>query len=276
MQCSKCGVEAVIFQQYSGRYLCPKHLASDIESRIKRNIRNGCWMRPGDHLAVALSGSKRARALLLFFSQLTAQRRDIRLSAIVIDDGGTRYRDLPRIREAADALGIPCHTGSLAGEDPQTPGEPANDSATCPPSDNFRQHRHDLIGKIAQREGITRIISDRTIEDRATEILEKILRGQVEKLFEAGSMNDPVPWIDPLGSVPRAEADLYADLVCPGSDEPACPDGGDDFSDEIKGLLEDYTRHHPATLYSVLGIGRTVNGCGRSDRNEMEDQSHAA
>jgi len=276
MQCSKCGREAVLFQQYSGRYLCREHLAVDIESRIKRDIRTGRWMRPGDHLAVVLSGSKRSHALLLFFHRLTAPRRDVRLSAIVINGCPAGYHGSSQIEELADTLGIPCHTGSLADEYPLAIDEPARDSTSGDPCGRCQILRHEAIERIAQREGITRIISDRTLEDQATEILENILRGQVENLLRKSESSGPIPWIEPLGSIPRTEVDLYADLLCPGRDDPVCPKCGCGFSDEIRDLLDDYTKRHPATPYSVSGIGETLCGDTRICRNEMEVRSHAA
>jgi tRNA(Ile)-lysidine synthase TilS/MesJ len=275
MRCSKCGKEAVIFQQYSGRYLCREHLAADIESRIKRDIRTGRWMRPGDHLAIVLSGSKRSRALLLFFHNLTARRRDVRLSAIVIHECPAGCHGPLRTGELADRLGIPCHTGSLGDESPLTSDESAKDSSSGAPCSGCRQLHHEITGKIAQRAGITRIISDRTVEDQATEILENIFLGQVENLLGGNNGDDPVPWIDPLGSIPRAEADLYADLLCPGENEPLCPDRGNDFSDEVRDLMEEYTKRHPATPYSIAGIGKVLGG-DRICRRETEVRSHAA
>ena len=82
MQCDKCRNEAVFFQSYSGRHLCGRHLALDIETRAKRSIRSHRWMSPGDHIAVVVSGDRKSAALLYFLKKLTADRRDIRLSAV--------------------------------------------------------------------------------------------------------------------------------------------------------------------------------------------------
>lgn len=84
MQCSKCKGTAVIFQHYSGQYLCEDHLTLDIEAKVKRLIRQQQWMRPGNHIAVALTGTAADNALLLFFRNLTGKRRDIRVSGIPV------------------------------------------------------------------------------------------------------------------------------------------------------------------------------------------------
>jgi len=276
MQCDKCGNESIIFQQYSGRHLCREHAVADIEARIKRDIRANRWMQPGDHLAVALTGSKGSRALLFFFHKLTAQRRDIRLSAIVIDEGIAGYRDLPRITGLAEDLGIPCHCGSFGDAFGLTMDAVVRNRDAGSPCSQCREHRYALIETIAQREGITRIISAGTLEDKATGILENILLGHVENLLPGGGRKSPVPWIDPLGSVPRAEADLYADLLCPGSETPRCPYRETGFSDEISDVLETYTRAHPATPYSIAVIGKTLGKNCRPAKMAKEGGSHAA
>jgi len=275
MQCDKCGSEAVIFQPYSGRHFCREHAVADIEARIKRDIRANRWMLPGDHLAVALTGSKSSRALLFFFHKLTAQRRDIRLSAIVIDEGIAGYRDLPRITGLAEDLGIPCHCGSFRDVFGLTMDEIARNRESGSLCSRCQELRCTLIETIARRVGITRIISGRTLEERAGKILGNILLGQVENLLPGGGRKSPVPWIDPLGSVPRAEADLYADILCPGHEAPRCPYRETGFFDDVESVLDAYTQRHPATPYSVSVIGKTLGrGCKPAGR-EKEVRSHA-
>ncbi len=87
MQCDACRREAVVFQPYSGKHLCPVHFLKDFEAKAKRTIRSHGWLRPGDHIAVVLPGDAAGAALLVFLVNLTENRRDIRLSAITIDHG---------------------------------------------------------------------------------------------------------------------------------------------------------------------------------------------
>jgi tRNA(Ile)-lysidine synthase TilS/MesJ len=276
MQCNKCRNEPVIFQPYSGRHLCREHAILDIESRIKRDIRAGRWMKPGDHLAIALSGNKSSRALLCFFHKLTARRRDIRLSAIVIDEGIAGHRDVPALVAMAENLGIPCHLGSFGKDFLLGTGDAGHDGGSGSTCTRCRQLRHALIGTIARREGVTRIFSGRTLEDKATGILANILLGRVENLLPESGRKITVPWVDPLGSVPRTEADLYADFLCPGIEIPRCPYRETGFSDEVRDMMETYTERHPATPYSLLVIGEALHGECPPPCNSKEAPSHAA
>ena len=35
MKCSKCGKKAVIYQKYSGLYLCKEHFLDDVERKVR-------------------------------------------------------------------------------------------------------------------------------------------------------------------------------------------------------------------------------------------------
>jgi tRNA(Ile)-lysidine synthase TilS/MesJ len=260
----------VIFQPYSGRHLCRDHLVSDIEARIKRDIRKNRWMQPGDHLAVALSGDTGSRALLAFFHRLTARRRDIRLSAIIIDEGAG-WRGPAKAGEYADTLGVGQYHGSFAGTCPLTTGGIRQKTGSGSPCSRCRELRCDLIETIALREGITRVLSERTLDDRAAGILGHILRGTAEVLFPDTSRQARIPWADPLGSVPQKEIDLYAEFVCPGTGPAPRPSRETGFSPDVADLLETYSRRHPATPYSVSGIGDALAGAGcNRDRSRPE------
>ena len=84
MKCSKCLQDAIIFQPYSGLHLCGQHIIADVEAKAKKVIRAHGWLKSGDHIAVFLSGDQSSSALLYFLKKLTAQRHDIRITAIII------------------------------------------------------------------------------------------------------------------------------------------------------------------------------------------------
>ena len=84
MQCGTCREEAVTFQQYSGKYLCRRHFIDDIEAKAKHTIRSRGWLKAGDHIGVDFSGDCASTALLFFLHRLFSNRKDIRITAVVI------------------------------------------------------------------------------------------------------------------------------------------------------------------------------------------------
>lgn len=116
MQCSKCRSEAFVFQPYSGQHLCPDHFIIDFETKAKREIRKKKGMQPGDHIAVALTGTAADDALLFFFQKLAGTRKDIgvsgirltgsrdELAAIARDRGFTKIARATSLEEAAVSI----------------------------------------------------------------------------------------------------------------------------------------------------------------------------
>ena len=85
MQCARCRSPAVLYQGYSGRYLCADHLCADIESRAKRVIRQNRWLEPGDQIGV-FSELPQSETLVIFLQRLMGKRTDIRITQLRTPD----------------------------------------------------------------------------------------------------------------------------------------------------------------------------------------------
>ncbi len=231
MRCNKCRNEAVFFQAYSGRHLCNRHLVADIEARVKRSIRSHRWMRPGDHIAVVVSGDRRSAALLSFLKKLTADRRDIRLSAVPVDGndagtGGTSF--------AAKVIalhGIPIIQMPLTG----TSG--------------------------IEYSNVTKIALAITLDDVAQVVLGQFLFGNAGRIvYSPPSLWGTIPVICPFIAIPSDELDLYGKNKETGIE----PVGGtlrrDTRPREVESLLEDYARRHPATKFALLHLAEQLSG----------------
>lgn len=94
MQCSKCRNNSIIYQPYSGQYLCRDHFIDDFEAKAKRAIRVHRWMRPGDCIGVPQSGDVAGRALLFFLQKLTGNRRDVRVLVLPAIGVSEIYREM--------------------------------------------------------------------------------------------------------------------------------------------------------------------------------------
>ena len=94
MQCSKCRNESIVYQPYSGQYLCRDHFIDDLEAKAKRTIRVQHGMQPGDIIGVPQTVDIMGRALLFFLQKLTGNRRDIRVVVIPASTAGAGYREM--------------------------------------------------------------------------------------------------------------------------------------------------------------------------------------
>jgi tRNA(Ile)-lysidine synthase TilS/MesJ len=233
MQCDKCRNEAALFQPSSGRHLCSRHIVSDIEARAKQSIRSHHWMKTGDHIAVVLSGDKKSAALLLFLKKMTSGRRDIRLSAVPVDDTKEERNGLAAAMRVAKSLGIPC----IERPRPGRTGGPEGDR-------------------------ITKLALAYTLDDIAREVLVQFLYGNAELLIHpppAGS--SPVPVICPFIGVPSKEAECYWDHEGTKIDLPPLAPVKDPLSRDVEALFRDYHYRHPATGHALLNLAEDLSGC---------------
>jgi hypothetical protein len=226
MQCNKCRSGAVFFQSYSGRHLCSRHLALDIETRAKRSIRSHRWMRAGDHIAVVIPGDRKSAALLCFLQKLIAGRRDIRLSAVPADGEDTGTAGWSAAVKVAESLRIPCIEMPLPGG-----------SGT------------------AAEEKVTRIALALSLDDIAQGVLGQFLFGNTGRLVHPSSArSSQLPVICPFIAVPSDELNLYWDCQGTGIDMVRETPLRDSLQKDITELLEQYSHRHPATKFALMHL----------------------
>lgn len=231
MQCDKCRNKAVFFQPSSGRHLCGKHLAADIEARAKRAIRSHRWMETGDHIAVVLSGDKKSAALVLFLQRLIAGRRDIRLSAVPAGnagDAGSRSAAL----QVAESLGVPC----------------------------IRMKRLRSSGP-AGKNRVTKLASAFTLDDISREVLVRFLSGDVERLVHPLKDNTGgIPVICPFITIPSEELEIYWNREGTKTDLVSSTPVKDPLSRDVDNLLDSYHHDHPATRFALMNLAEDLSG----------------
>ena len=224
MRCNTCNEEAVVFQDYSGKYLCKRHFVQDLEAKAKHAIRQNQWIQHGDHIGVAMNGSSGSGALLYFLHKTFAKRRDIRLSAII-------YKDCPETAVSlhnAQQLNIPVTYVSRAQMPEQT----------------------------MRPEGLTKIACPNTLDDEAFSVFKSILLGVPDCIFNPVTFapDTHIPLISPFAGVPATEIRTYADihhveyLFQEKSAENSL----------LRAALDDYTSRHPATKFSLKHLGESI------------------
>jgi uncharacterized protein (TIGR00269 family) len=265
MQCNKCRRTAILFQEYSGQHLCKQHFEADVEAKAKHEIRRHQWMIPGDHIAVALSGDQSSSALLYFLKKLTSNRRDIRISAISIDEGIAGYRDPAYALQITELLDTECITGSFKESFGITLDAITRTQCTTLSCTYCRVLRNFLLNRIAREQGVTKLAFGYTLDEGAVSVLKNVLQGNPESLVHAErGARGKIPWIRPFHSVPHKEVALYADLHVKGSDQSRCPYNNKPFEEDVQSMLNEFTIRHPATKYALLSLEKNLAGAGVS------------
>ena len=260
MQCSRCSRDAIVFQPYSGLHLCGQHLIADVEAKAKKVIRAQSWLIPGDHIAVLLSGDESSSALLYFLKQLTAQRQDIRISAIIVAEGLSSCSDTSRAKRIAEHLDtefleVPLSEKTGIRTETVTGINPDISSLPVLPASHPAQ-----LERIAHQHGITKIAWGLCLDEAAGIVLGNVIRGDAEKLIRSKSGLDLLIRICPFISVTASEVSLYAALCGFGNEQISSPDQGDGLHKDTIAMLDIFTNNHPATKYALLNLGENLTG----------------
>jgi tRNA(Ile)-lysidine synthase TilS/MesJ len=133
--------------------------------------------------------------------------------------------------------------------------------------------RHGIPLADAKNAGATRIALATTLEDAAAAILAGILQGNPETCISQGPGDtEMLPVITPFCHIPYREIALYAQ-VCGlgGSSIPATGECETLYTD-VKRLLGDYTRLHPAAPHAILNLCELVNDAERETTGSESGQ----
>jgi uncharacterized protein (TIGR00269 family) len=253
-----------MFQTYSGQHLCLHHFTADVEAKAKHEIRRNHWLKSGDHIAVGLSGDACSSALLYFLKKLTSNRRDIRISAISIDEGIAEYSIPGGSRRIAEMLQTECIDQSFQENMGKSLDEIAEIKGTTSPCTYCRVIRNFLLNRIAQEKGVTKIACGSTLDHAAGSVLNHILQGIPESVVGSGvSGVGKIPRIQPFIAVPKKEITFYADLHVKEYNRSHCPYTVNHFEEDVFAMLNEFTMHHPATKYALLSLKKNMaRACG--------------
>jgi uncharacterized protein (TIGR00269 family) len=257
MQCNKCRREALLFQEYSGLHLCRHHFEADLERKAKHEIRSHRWLVPNDHIAVALSGDAGSSALLYFLKKLTASRRDIRISAITVDEGIAGYRDTRIAKGFAGLSGTACIGVSFRERFGVTLDEIADRKGITDACTYCHVIRDFLLKETAAEHGITKLASGEDLDDRSAQVMEHILKGAPEIPVHRRQGSE-IPWIRPFAGIPRQEVALYASFHGGDMNQYRCPYNTAPFEKDVQVMLNDLTARHPATKHALVNLQKNL------------------
>ncbi|MGB1697388.1 MAG: TIGR00269 family protein [Thermoplasmatota archaeon] len=258
--CSKCAELAVTFLRYSGAHLCKAHFLRFFEKRAKQAVHDQGRLPKGT-IAVALSGGKDSVSALHFLHKLTANRPDVDLVAVSVDEGIDGYRDsaLDICKELTDQLNVPWHVVSvkeLGGYTIDEYSEKADGRAPCGPCGVFRRMG---MNQVARDLGCAAIATGHNLDDTAQTILMNVLKGDTDRLARLAPHNvnqrveGLVPRMIPFRTIPEKEVLLYAILNdLPLHHEAECPYAARAQRFMLRDMLLELEGRTPGTRHSLL------------------------
>lgn len=263
MKCDSCGREAVTFIRYNGSHLCGEHFARYVEKRVKKEIRKQISVRPGDDIAVAVSGGKDSMTALKIVSEVFGEVNGTNVHAIVIDEGIDGYRppSVDIVRRFCDSNDIEFHLRSFSELGVTMDGiAPAcRESSPCTYCGVFRRR---LMNDEARRIGARFLATGHNLDDMCQSIMMNFVRGDVERLARLGPHTNIqpglVPRFLPLRLIPEKEALLYAMVTGLEFWDGECPYWKEALRNQYRDIVDDLEDRTPGARYSILSSYDTL------------------
>jgi uncharacterized protein (TIGR00269 family) len=254
--CSFCREAAAIYQTVTRHYLCGAHLVRDVEGRVATTIRAESQVRPGDRIAVGLSGGKDSTALLVILSRLLPGWPGASLIAITVDEGIAGYRaDTIRAAESLTGrLGVDHRIVSfrdLAGDDLDAllAGRETQACTVC------GILRKKALMDAARVAGATVIATGHNLDDEAQSVLMNALRGDLPRLIRNTGTSQStsfLPRIKPLAKITEKEIAAYLFVQGLFSVLPECPYTRYALRAEVRGMLAGLENRYPGTMHHLV------------------------
>ena len=218
-RCSRCGGKAVVSVRYTGEFLCKKCFSLWVEKRVKNRVKKLNLIKPGDKVAVAVSGGKDSTLALYFTVKFAKEVGGVEVFALTVDEGIKGYRDraIKVLRENVERLEVEHVVVSFKEEYGYTLDQLANVKvkgvrSPCTFCGVFRRR---LLNKVAREAGANKLATGHNLDDEVQTFLMDMLRGDIFSLAKMVSHPQHprpgmVPRIKPLAEIPERENALYA------------------------------------------------------------------
>lgn len=258
MRCDLCGQDAVIFVRYNGSHLCSEHFVKYTEKRVKREIRKQIDLGSGDRIAVAVSGGKDSMMALHLLNKIFADRGDLEIHCITIDEGIAGYRppSVDIVRRYCGRSGNEFHLISFDDMFDLTMDEVAPVSGDNSPCTYCGVFRRKCMNTVSKEIGADYLATGHNLDDMAQSIMMNFVRGDIERLARLGPHKrirpGLVPRFMPLRTIPENETLLYAMVSGLDFHDANCPYWKEALRNQYRDVVDDLEARSPGSKFSIL------------------------
>lgn len=268
MKCDRCEAEAAYTRKYSGVGLCSACFSRSIERKAAKTVSRYGMIRPGDRVAVAVSGGKDSLALLKIITEMSKQH-NFEVRAITIDEGIPGYRDeaLGIVRDFCAQLEVECSVHSYKDLFDLTLDEALDmrdgqGVSSCGICGTLRRRAMD---RAALEVGADVIATGHNLDDTLQTFIINMLSGDTSKIgwMDPGARPAPPRKVKPFCEIYEAEIVFYAftnDI--PFQSEP-CPHMSEGIRTEIREFLNSLEEGHSGIKNSLYQSVVRLSGMAR-------------
>jgi uncharacterized protein (TIGR00269 family) len=259
--CAWCGEQAIIRVPKPDLHLCAAHFSGFFEDRVAATIQEEGMIKPGDRIALALSGGKDSTALALVLSRLMTAWEDVNFVAITIDEGIAGYRD-ETVRAACDltrTLGMEHHTITFRDlySDELDSLLVGREREACTICGILRKK---ALSVAAERYGATKVATGHNLNDEAQAVLMNTLRGDLPRLMRDAALENScfIPRIKPLSYIPEKEIAIYLMTRNFWKILPECPYTRFALRAEVRQMLSQFEHRRTGTMRKLIETKKKI------------------
>ncbi|MEW6294924.1 MAG: TIGR00269 family protein [Candidatus Diapherotrites archaeon] len=262
-KCDRCSRPHKIFLAYGPHYFCEKHFLEFFERRVKKTVRKFRLIKPGERIAVGVSGGKDSLTTLFLLNEFFSKSNE--LTALMLDEGIKGYRDkalktavmqcrqwkVPyKIVKFKERFGITMQEimNKIEGKE-----ELGSSCSFCGP---MRRH---LLNAVSMELKADKIATGHNLDDEVQSIAMNFFDNDLLRMARLGpiagvkAFHQFVPRIKPLYECPESEIIAYANFKgIKYYGEECCPFSWQAKRNEFRSMINQMESKFPGTKYSIL------------------------
>ncbi|MFC1768574.1 TIGR00269 family protein [Nanoarchaeota archaeon] len=251
-----CCKKNPIIELQSGRLLCKDHYIHYFEKKVLKTIRKFKLIEKNDKICVALSGGKDSLSLLYLLKRIFKERKDLKLSAILINEGihGYRNKTQKRAEKLCKKLKVPLKTYHFKKEF----GKALDQIKGSNPCTDCGILRRYLINKAARQLKVTKIATGHNLDDEVQAILMNQLRKNMALQSRLGpktgvsSSKKFVQRIKPFYLLTEKEVALYGFINGLYTEFESCPYEHESFRAVVRDKINELENLNPGIKNNIM------------------------
>lgn len=264
VKCSYCDKPAVYVNKINNTAYCRQHFIDYFEHKVRKTIRKYNMFQSGEHVLVGVSGGKDSMALLHFLLKLRKKMPRLEVTAVLIDEGISGYREKTAInlvnyaKERAVRYIIASfkdYVGETLDEIVKESFEKKLPYMPCSYCGVFRRY---ILSTVAREIGATAIATAHNMDDVVQTYLMNLVNNSWDRIFSlspvrCSSEEFIVKRVKPFYEIPEKETALYAllnGLVRP--EYVQCPYVKYNVRFTIRKVLNELEDRYPGSKYGLL------------------------